>query len=320
MAIPSNYRWVVVGNLAIRKRKNAPHYAPDFVMADLCAAINGRIANPETMYRSYGNSARLMWCTRFAEDNNFVRLILEVGDKNVTGVSFLDFETRQTRDIEKRQDEGGHYAAHILIRKAPDNLGRHLILIEKLPGIHISAVKDHFAWVCNDPAYEKEAQDDNGQLKRFRALFDIDGHQSKTIREALQTGALQDVEFVSQEGIHPDGLDEEPLIQDVIHQARWEVKRRVTEDQARGIFGKIGGFLDGFKGDAENTQIFIRIKAENGQIKRTEVEYNADEILEQAFVLNEIVTDFDVPLPQRYDDFRDDLLQKMTQLAANVEV
>ena len=317
MAIPSNYHWVVVGNLAVRNRKNAPHYAPAFFLADLLQAITARIADLSA-FRSYGKSSRLMWCSKIAEDADFVRLIIEVGDKNVTGVSFLHFETRQTRDIEKADEEGGHYAAHVLIRKAADHLGRHLILIEKVPGVHISSIKEHFAWMCNDPAFEKEAMDDDGNPKNFRAIFEIDGHQSKTIREALQTGALQDIEFVSHEENHADGLDEDPIIQEVVHEARWEVKRRVTEDQARGLFGKIGGFLDTFKGGADNTHIFIRIKADNGQIKRTEVEHNADEILEQAFVLNEIVTDFDPPLTQRYDDFRADMLQKMTQLAANM--
>jgi DNA-binding Lrp family transcriptional regulator len=317
MAVPSNYRWIVVGNLAIRNRKNAPHYAPQFELADLCNAINGRIAAQE-MHRSYGNDSRLMWCEKIVEEDNFIRLILEVGDKNVTGVSFLHFETLETRDIEKEENEGGHYAAHILIGKTPDQFGRHLILIEKVPGIHISSVKDHFAWACHDPAYEKAVQDDDGNPKNFRAIFEIDGHQSKTIREALQTGVLQDVEFVSHEENHADGLDEEPIIQEVVHEARWEVKRRVTEDQARGIFERFGAFLENFHGGADNTHIFVRIKADNGQIKRAEVEHNADEILEQAFVQNEVVSDFAVPLPHRYEDFRDDLLIKMRLIADNV--
>lgn len=317
MAVPSIYRWIVVGNLAVRNRKNAPHYAPAFVLTDLTDAISARIAE-QSAFRSYGKAARLMWCSKIAEDDLFVRLLIEVGDKNVSGVSYLHFETRLSRDIEKEEDEGGHYAAHVLIRKAADNLGRHLILIEKVPGVHISSIKDHFAWICNDPAFEKEVQDDDGNPKRFRAIFEIDGHQSKTIREALQNGALQDIEFVSHEEIHGDGLDEDALVQEVVHEARWEVKRRVTEDQARGLFGRIGGFLDGFRGGADNTHIFVRIKADNGQIRRTEVEHNADEILEQAFVLNEVVTGFDPPLTQRYDDFRGDMVEKMTQLAANM--
>lgn len=317
MALPSNYRWIVVGKLAIRNRANAPHYAPNFVIGDLIAALNDRIVR-EDVHRPYSKNSRLMWCADLAEDDHYHRLILQVGDKNVSGVSFLHFETLETRDIEKDEDEGGHYAAHIMIRKAADPHGRHLIMIEKVPGIYLSSVKDHLAWVCKNALYEKEVQDDDGNPKRFRPVFEIDGHQSRTIREALRTGTLQDVEFISHEANHEDGLDEDPIVEEVVHEARWEVKKRVTEDQARTIFGRIGGFLGGFRGGADDTQIFVRIKADNGQIKRTEVHHNGDEILEQAFVQNEIVSDFDPPLTQRYEAFRQDMIQKMLEVANNV--
>jgi len=110
-------------------------------------------------------------------------------------------------------------------------------------------------------------------------------------------------------------LDEEPIVEEVVHEARWEVKKRVTEDQARTIFGRIGGFLGSFRGGAGDTQIFVRIKADNGQIKRTEVHHNGDEILEQAFVQNEVVNEFDPPLTQRYETFRQDMIEKMTAVA-----
>lgn len=317
MALPSNYRWIVVGKLAIRNRANAPHYAPDFVIGDLIAALNDRIAR-EDMHRPYAKESRLMWCADLAEDDQYYRLILQVGDKNVSGVSFLHFATMQTRDIEKDEDEGGHYAAHILIRKVSDQHGRHLILIEKVPGIHLSSVKDHLAWVCKNHLYEKEAQDDNGNSKRFRPVFEIDGHQSRTIREALRTGTLQDIEFISHEENHEDGLDEDPIIEEVVHEAKWQVKKRVTEDQARTVFGRIGDFLGSFRGGADDTQIFVRIKADNGQIKRTEVHHNGDEIFEQAFIQNEIVSEFDPPLPQRYEAFRQDMIQKMLEVANNL--
>jgi hypothetical protein len=318
MPISKIYRWVVIGNLAIRNRKNAPHFAPEFSLADLYSAVETRINNNLTD-RSYGKGSRLMWCSRISQDNEFVRLILEVGDKDVSGVSFVNFETRASRDVDKEEDEGGHYSSHILIRRQPDEHGCHLILIEKVPGIQISSVKDHMAWICNDPAFTKEVQDDDGKSKSFRAIFEINGHQSKTIREALQTGILQDIEFVSQEEIHPDGLDEDGIVQEIIHEAKWQVKRRVTEEQARSLFDRIGNFVRDFQGGQDHTHVFVRIKADNSQIKRSEIAQNADEILEQAFVLNEIITDFEIPLNSRHDDFRDDIIQKMMSLAANVE-
>lgn len=317
MALPSNYRWIVVGKLAIRNRANAPQYAPNFELADLIGALSDRIARQDVR-RSYSNNSRLMWCADLDEDDDFYRLILQVGDKNVSGVSFLHFQTLETRDIDKEEDEGGHFSAHIMIGKTPDRFGRYLILIEKVPGIYLSSVKDHLTWICNNPMYFKEAQDDQGNPKGFRPVFQIDGHQSKTIREALRTGVLQDIEFIGHDENHGDGLDEDPIVQEVVHEARWEVKRRVTEEQARTIFGRIDGFLDRFREVADDTQIFVRIKAANGQIKRTEIEQDGDEILEQAFVQNEIVNDFDQPLTQRYEAFRQDMIQKMIEIANNV--
>ena len=317
MAVPSNYRWIVVGKLVIRNRANAPHYAPNFVIDDLIAALRDRIDRGD-VHRPYSKNSRLMWCGDLEEDGHYYRMIFQVGDKNVTGVSFLDFVTKQTRDIEKAEEEGGHYAAHIIIQKTADQYGRHLILFEKVPGIHLSSVKDHLAWVMKSPLYEKEVRDDDGNPKRFHPVFEIDGHQSRTIREALRTGTLQDIEFISHEENHGDGLDEDPIVEEVVHEARWQVKKRVTEDQARSIFGRIGDFLGDFRGGVDDTQIFVRIKADNGQIKRTEVHHNGEEILEQAFVQNEIVSDFDPPLTQRYEAFRQDMIAKMLEVAENV--
>lgn len=317
MALPQNYRWIVVGNLTIRNRANAPHYAPGWEMLDLIDALQARMDN-NTAYRSYSRDARLMWITSLAEDENYFRLLLQVGDKNVTGVSYIDFGTKETRDIEKEEDEGGHYAAHILVKKEADQFGRHLILIEKVPGIYLSSVKSHFAWACGHSDFVKEAEDDSGERKSFKPVFDIDGHQSKTIREALRTGVLQDVEFITHEENHPDGLDEDGIIDEVVHEARWQIKKRVNDDQAQNIFQRVPGYIQDLVGGVDNTQIFVRIKADNGQIKRTEVEHNGEEILEQAFVQNEIVSEFEPPLTQRYEVFREDMIQKMSELANNV--
>lgn len=317
MALPSNHRWIAVGKLALRNRKNAPHFAPEFVVQDLFDALADRIAKND-VHRSYSKDARLMWCDDLAEDGQYHRLILQAGDKNVTGVSFLHFDTLTTRDIEKEEEEGSHYASHILIKKTPDATGRYLILIEKVPGIYLSSIKDHFTWACNRADDQKTVEDDDGQPKSFRPYFEILGHQSKTIRDALRTGVLQDVELIAHEENHEDGLDEEPVVQEVVHEARFEVKRRVSEDQARTVFQKARDFVRDFRGGADDTQMFVRIKAANGQIKRTEVNFDGDEILEQAFVQNEIVTDFDPPLTQRYEAFRDDMLQKMVEVADNV--
>lgn len=317
MASPSNYRWIIVGNLVIRNHAKAPDYAPNFSIDDLVLALTDRIAR-SNFRRPYSKNSRMMWCADFNDEDDYYKLILQVGDKNVSGVSFLDFETLDTRDIEKRGNEGGHYSAHILIKKEANQYGRHLILIEKVPGIYLSSVKDHLTWICKDTLYEKRVRDGEGSFRAFRPVFEIDGHQSRTIREALRTGTLQDIEFIGHEENHEDGLDEDPIVKETIYEARWQVKKRVTEDQAQNLFERAGNFLKSFRDGADDTQIFVRIKAANGQIKRSEVHHNEDEILEQAFVQNEIVSDFDPALTQRYDSFRQDMIQKMIEVANNI--
>ena len=317
MALSSHYRWVAVGKLVIRNRVRGSHYAPEFVIDDLIGALKERISG-KSIYRLYSSNSRLMWCADIDEDNDYHRLILQVGDKNVSDVSYLHFETLDTRDIEKEENEGGHFAAHVLIRKKTDHLGRHLMLIEKVPGIYLSSLKNHLTWVCKGTRCEKEAQDDDGNSKRFLPVIEIVGHQSRTIREALQTGTLQDIEFISHQESHKDGLDEDPIVEEFVYEARWAVNRRVTEDQARNTFRRIGEYFQKIRGDADYTQIFVRIKAENGQVSRTKVRPNADEILEQAFVQHEIVNEFELPLPSRYKKFHEEMIQKMVEVTRKV--
>ncbi|MDO5758791.1 MAG: hypothetical protein Q4P24_15145 [Rhodobacterales bacterium] len=140
MALPSNHRWIAVGKLSISNRTNAPHYAPEFTLQDLIHALSDRIARNDT-HRQYSKESRLMWCADLNEDNEYHRLILQAGDKNTTGVSFYHFQELTSRDIDKEEDEGSHYASHILIKKTPDATGRNLILIEKVPGIYLSSIK-----------------------------------------------------------------------------------------------------------------------------------------------------------------------------------
>jgi len=210
MAVPSNYRWVSVGSLLIRNRTNSAENAPEFDVNDLYQALNDRSAS-DAKYRAYGNESRLMWCDDCDDVGEFYQFLLQTGDKNVSGVSFFNFQNKRSRDIDKDDDEGGHYTAHILIKKRPEANGCYAILIEKVPGIYLASVKDHFAWACNDPAYEKTAPGPDGRPKSYRAIFEVDGFQSRTVKDALRTGVLKDIEFVVLEEHEADGHDEEAL-------------------------------------------------------------------------------------------------------------
>jgi hypothetical protein len=319
MALPSTYRWIILGNLVIRKHENAPPEAPLFTLDEVFAAALKRI-ELKKHYREYGNkNSRIMWFSHFEENEEYYILLADVGDKQISPQSFVHFATLESRDTEKQDDEGGHYTAHVLIRKEMNCHGHRLILIEKVPGINISSLKNHFGWICRDIDFKKSYVDMNGKVKTCHPVFEIDGHQSTTIREALRTGELKDIQFVKHEESFEDGLDEDLVLKEVIHEAKLGVGRKVSDEEATKLFSiTVPKFLNRFKNGIDTAGLFVRIKTPSGQIKRTEIEMNEEEILEQAFVQNEIVTDFDELLSQRHKLVRRDMVSKMIEIVQNI--
>lgn len=319
MALPSNHRWIALGNLLVRKEKRASLAAPETTLDEVIEVAKQRLAEGK-QYREYSNQTRLMWFGSFGDNDAYHLFLAENGDKNTSGVSFIDFDTRTSRDVPKEENEGGHFTGHVAIAKQANATGGHLILVERVPGIYLGSIKNHFAWLCSDDQLLKPYKDEAGKDKIARAVFEIDGHQSSTIRDALKTGSLQDIEFIQSVEEHDDGLDEEPIIKDIVHQAKWEVKQKVSEDEAASVFGKMRGyFRDKFRKGDGDAHMFVRIKTAAGQIKRTEIPDSEEAVLEQAFVHNEFINDFKEPLAQRHEGLRDDVVKKILAIPAKLE-
>lgn len=318
MALPSTYRWIMVGSLLIRadKRARVQTTLPSFTLEDVMEAGKTRICDKD-QYREYESKSRIMWCSQFGENEDCHHFLVHVGNKNSSGIAFVNFNTRESRDIEKEDHEGDHYTSHILIKKTPDEFGKYLILIEKVPGIHTSSLKNHFGWICRDSRFMKTYTDEHGKQNNSHPIFEIDGYQSNTIGDALKNGRLQDIEFIRHAKDFKDGLDEEPIIKEVSHRAIWNVGKHVDEEQARSIFSRIPGFRQKFASEDEKIDMYVRIKTDAG-VKQTEVKGDADAILEQAFIQHEIIRDFETPLKPRYQKPRQDILKKMITITANL--
>lgn len=319
MAVPSTHRWIAIGHLVVRNDKRASPKAPSTSLDEVMTVAKKRLAE-KAHYREYGREkSRIMWFSNFGKNAKYHLFLADVGDKNTAGVSFVNFETRTTRDVAKEDDEGGQFTAHITISKTPTKEGGHLILVERVPGIYLASLKDHFAWLCRDDRLQKNYVDEAGKQRKGSGVFEIDGHQSSTIRDALKTGTLQDIEFIQVAEDHPDGLDEKSVVKDVVHQAKWEIKQKVSEDQAGTVFKSMRRFFrEKFKKVDADSHMFVRIKTNVGQIKRTEIADGDDPVLEQAFVHNELINDFDTPLGQRHEELRDDVIKKMVAIAEDL--
>ena len=178
------------------------------------------------------------------------------------------------------------------------------------------------SWIFNQfDEFMKDYVDTTGQDKKTKPVFDLLGYQASTLKEALKTGTFQDIEFVKHEEV--EDLDEDTIIQSKIHEATWDIRKKVNEKQAKNVLSKAVEFIkEKFTDDGEEARMFVRIKSSSGQIKRTEVKQN-EEILEQVFLLNERIHDFSEPLPPRYEEIsnevRDKIIAKAIDLSATSE-
>ena len=319
MALPTNYRWISVGKLQILNRDRSPEGAPDHVLTDLVNALT-IVQNEAAGRRDYQLQTRMMWCNPIDDRDDYYCLLVQVGDRDVSDMAWIDFETDETRDSGKRETEGAHYCAHVLVRKQSDAYGRHLLLLEKVPGINFSSLKAHLNWILLRTA-PKEF-DVDGENMEYKAKSEIDGFQSKTLQEAMTAGTILDIQLVGHEA-QEQGQDEADLIRETSRYIKWDVRRRVDEEGARRLIRLGLNRVRGWADVEENAkELLIRLQSDEGQVKTVEVragegdlEQATEEALENAFMLNEKVSGFDVALTQNYNGIRDDMVRKLVEIA-----
>lgn len=323
MAISTSYRWVSVGKLTVRNNAQAPDDAPNFGLNDLLGAMRTVELRPEGL-RAYQNNERRMWFGPVVAERDFCFFIVQTGDLTAADPAFVDFGTLATRDAGKHDNEGSHFCSHVLIATSPDQLGRHLILLEKVPGISVTTLKAHFNWLLNQPRAARTL-DVDGEPKTYRGVVEIDSYQSTTLSAAMTLGTVMDMTFVGNQTLD-QGIDEQPLVREKSRQVRWDIGRRVDRAGALALLRDGIDFARGWEDvEDDSKQLLVRIKSHDGQIKTAAVSAEAEavadaaqEALEGAFCLNERITNFDAPLTQRYDGIRDDVVEKLKERAVHV--
>jgi hypothetical protein len=319
MAMPKTYRWVTLGKLKVRNHKLAPVGAPAYDLSDVISALR-LLEGQSAGRRSYLNDDRRMWCEPIAEDDNYYVMLFQVGDKNISDVAFIDFDTGNQRDSGKLDSEGGHYCSHVLVGKQLDGLGRHLVMAEKVPGIHFASVRNHLSWALKGTPNPKTFSVD-GVDKVYKGTTEVDAFQSKTVKQMMTSGTVVDVQFVGHQNL-PQGSDEDDLIREKTSAVKWGVGRQLSEDESSTLMRRSIDYLRGWSDvEASSRELLVRVKAGNGQIKTASVSENGAEIddateaaLSGAFQQNEIISNFTTPLTQRYAAIRDDVVEKMKAL------
>ncbi|NDW53653.1 hypothetical protein [Aliiroseovarius sp. PrR006] len=292
-----------------KRRKDAPN---SFPLDHLFSLLEKR-EEDETQKKLLGaEDEKMLWCSDVKRTNSTIRFLLHFGDKDVSNPSFVDFDTTDTREVEKEENEGIPYSSHIVIRSDPEANGHHMILIERASGIHIKAVEAYLRWLLKDENFKIEYENEHKQAQSVFGIVEIFGYKSKLLKDVLRTGTIQDVEFVKEEKVFLNGSDEDGEEAESFLSAKFRLQKKVSEEQGRTWFEHLTGWSRNHGYD-ENAKMLVRIKTAFGQIKQTEVDPNGD-ILGSFFVANEQVSGFEEPLPQFYQSPRPDMFEKIEGL------
>lgn len=316
MPLSSSYRLITVANLFFRNEEKIPEDVAKYEFREIKEIIEKQYKDQNTKYL-FDNKIKQIRIKniRNFQDNNkeqYMCILLSIGDKNAANAAYENFETSETRQIEKEKEEGNALTSHILIKELPlDNY--HLTLIEKVSGLSLSIISRYFNYLFKESNYTKEYINKNNKTKKYRPIFEFYGHQSNTIRKALESGTLEDIEFISHESVD-GGFDEDKYIQEKKQKLILTVKPGIETDTADSLLTKM---VNKFKSE-KHEKMLIKIKNKNGTTKTTEIDTEIDlknqSVLDQVFVRTEIINNFSQPLEQAHNAIRNDVAQKMIDI------
>ena len=312
MPLSNRYRRVLVANLNIRNEERVPPYVSRYSFEEVKEIIARKHELDVTTYL-FQKESRLIRIKDIQEcqsgEDKFFCLLLSLSDKDAPDAVYENFENGETRRFPKEENEGNATTAHVLINQSTKfTTPYHLVLIEKATGLTISIIERYLTFLLNDKlfmvTYEKE-----GEQKPYRPIFEILGHQSNTIRRALETGIVQDIELISHKE-KSAGFDEYPFVKEEKEEFQIVLQEKVDPNKFKEFVQVLRGKPDYSKFE----HMFVRIKDDGeGTIKRAEIDPDTD-FLEDAFIQTELLKDFETPLEQAHAGIRDDMVVKMLKI------
>ncbi len=321
MPLSTTHRWVQQGTIEVLTPKNIQELegAPSFTLEEIIDAFRVSINNKFTM--AFGkDKSKEIWSTDLSENDESYYFVLHVGDENEADSAVFNRKTGKTREDQKGDDDMSHYSSHVLIKK--DNTkGKHVIVLEIAPSITLSRLEAFLTRVFSNPEHQKTYKNSKNQEKLCRPNVIIKGYPSDTIGEMLKTGKLQGFEFVKEKEVE-DRWDETPLLEIQKTSNLFKVSKHAKFENLADLLKFGQEKWREFSGNKETSQMFLRIKTDQGQSKMTHIDSQTidsaeftNDVLEQAFIKNEKIEGFSVKLSQWYSTVRPDVLEKMSKIA-----
>lgn len=276
----------------------------------LFAAFEAAFNNRMTVRAGSGDTERRLGLLNVARRNNYDVFHFYFADKAIPPGTWVNYSSGKVRTELKSSDEGGAYSGHLITTSGAD--GKLYFCLELVHGINTSsfrnfttkALKEYPIKSTYRPSNQKGHRDADRDV---RAVADILGRESATIREALEKGVFQDIEYRAEVTKESRGL-EVPEATEVIDTRRWDIDKKTTVERAQEIVAAVFGFGSSSE---KSRQVFVRIGSADGRTsKRAEV-LNTTDPFSQPFIQREKIGSLSRALPQFDSSINDELVNRM---------
>lgn len=201
-------REVFTYDIAVRSRSKLAVPPP---LEEVLVALSTSVANNLALIeRDRGSLIYRIGEIRMDHATQTATLLIRRGDTNASNAVYSDRRTGASRVAERRDDEVGDRAAHLVVSMTPEvaRPGRYLAHLEGVPGIGHRVVQSllnkairnaiighHASFTYDDPA---GARDRQGNLKThaFQPLIELLGHPKDSLIQDLEQGTVSEITLI----------------------------------------------------------------------------------------------------------------------------
>lgn len=303
--LKSTSRWIEHYDLVIQSH---PQRFGRFDIKALFEVLKYRAENKLSLYRVNKSTAsyRVVEAEINENDGYFV-LLIQHSDSTRSDPGFADLTTGASRIERKRKGEGIGFCGHLVVSLSETK--RHhqsySALLETIPGISRHSVErllTHEFKQANAFAYKNR----KGEQKLIRPIFELVGHSSTALTNALEEGHLLDVAYLSREAI--TDLDEAAYIKESERKIRVSLEPEIGVQRGLRLLNSLLGRAKREKASGMK----VRYKEED-KTKTVDVDLTQDRI-ENTFFNRASLVKLDTPLDSLTPTLRRDLVTEMAQL------
>jgi hypothetical protein len=243
-------------------------------------------------------------------------------DKDLADPIFRNHQSRTRREINKDDDEGHDFSAHVVIRFADDPIVPAKLYLENSQGLGASRIavilrqllrrtRKTNVHLFHQNALNNALDTQGAPIKhRVDHDFEIRGVVSADFAEDLNRGVLTDIELISDQRTMEEFDTERYFVEtkSAIH-----LKVNPEYDKLVDRLQQLTRILRLKKDDFSNAK--IRFKSASGAEQN--VKWDALSGFEERYVRKELLKRFAVPLKSSYDLFHRELLERIRGLADN---